>query len=56
MISVIRQAELHPEEISALHRTLVEYYARPPESYYEIADQAATQYQPDLAPEECSVA
>ena len=55
MISVIRHAELHPEEISALHRTLADYYAKPPDSYYEIADQAAGQYTPGALPFHCDL-
>jgi SAM-dependent methyltransferase len=55
MISVIRYTELQPEEISALHRALADYYADPPNSYYEIADQAAAQYQPDLMPFHCDL-
>lgn len=55
MISVSRQAELEPEEVSALNRALADYYARPPDSYYAIADQAATQYQPNLAPFHCDL-
>lgn len=34
----------------------MEYYANPPDSYYEIADQAATQYTLELQPFHCDLA
>lgn len=49
-INVRRLAELKPEEISALRSKLTSYYSSPPDSYYQIADQAATQYTPGLLP------
>ncbi len=55
MISIIRQSELSATEVSALENSLTVYYAKPPDSYYEIADQAATQYQPELMPFHCDL-
>ncbi|MEO8352976.1 MAG: methyltransferase domain-containing protein [Chthoniobacteraceae bacterium] len=55
MISIIRHADLAAEEAAALEKSLAGYYANPPHSYYEIADQAATQYQPNLMPFHCDL-
>lgn len=54
-INVRPLAELKPEEISALQSRLTDYYSSPPDSYYEIADQAATQYTPGLLPFHCDL-
>ena len=55
-IHVQRFAELTPDAVSALERQLADYYAKPPDSYYAIADQAALQYTPDLQPFHCDLA
>src|SRR3982751_4077664 len=55
MIAINQLSDLSPADISALESALVRYYASPPTSYYEIADQAATQYQPDLMPFHCDL-
>jgi SAM-dependent methyltransferase len=52
-ISVRRFAELTPQTISAVQATLTHYYSQRRESYYEIADQAATQYSPAILPFHC---
>jgi SAM-dependent methyltransferase len=54
-INVHRFAELKLEEISALQSRFTEYYSNPPDSYYEIADQAAAQYTPGLLPFHCDL-
>ncbi len=55
-IRIYRHAELSEEDRAALQQELADYYANPPESYYAIADQAATQYQPELMPFHCDLA
>lgn len=55
MISVSRFGDLSPAQRSALESALADYYAHPPDSYYEIADQAADQYQTDLMPFHCDL-
>jgi 2-polyprenyl-3-methyl-5-hydroxy-6-metoxy-1,4-benzoquinol methylase len=49
-IRIRRRDEIDSAEIASLERQLVEYYSKPPESYYQIADIGATEYSPDLHP------
>jgi len=54
-IEVSRFADLKPETISALQSRLLKYYSSPPDSYYEIANDAATKYTPELQPFHCDL-
>lgn len=54
-IKVCRFADLTPETISGLRSKLIEYYSSPPDCYYQIADQAATQYTHALQPFHCDL-
>lgn len=54
-IRVKRLRELKLEERSNLERRLADYYSNAPQSYYEIADRAATQYQPAVMPFHCDL-
>lgn len=54
-ISVCRLDRLRPKLISDLHERLVRYYECPPESYYQIADEAASQYTPAAQPFHCNL-
>jgi SAM-dependent methyltransferase len=54
-IKIVRFTELKPEAISALQSRLSEYYSSPPSSYYEIADEAANRYTPELQPFHCDL-
>jgi SAM-dependent methyltransferase len=54
-IEVGRFADLKTEAISALQSRLLKYYSSPPDSYYEIANEAATKYTPQLQPFHCDL-
>lgn len=54
-ISLHPCAQLSAEQREALDRALSAYYAKPPNSYYEIAGQAVDQYRPDLLPFHCDL-
>lgn len=54
-IHVRQFKELTPEMISDLHSRLRNYYQHPPKSYYQISDQAATQYTASAQPFHCDL-
>ena len=54
-ICVRRSAEVAPEVISSLRDHLQAYYNNPPEEYYRISDQAASQYLPAIQPFHCDL-
>jgi SAM-dependent methyltransferase len=54
-ISIYRRSELHPEQLSALDRSLAAYYTNPPCSYYSTANRAAERYTPEAQPFHCDL-
>lgn len=45
-----RLAELSPEQIASLEKAMAEFYRNPPANYYDIADEAAGEYNPKTRP------
>jgi SAM-dependent methyltransferase len=54
-LKLIRRAKLSPEQIAGLEKALAALYTKPPDSYYQIADQAAQRYNTREQPFHCDL-